>query len=95
MHRGLFIPALACMRGRRGPVDGRHINGGGVLHSNVDEDDERQGGVDGGGTENAGLLIVSYRRGRMLADIKDPERRAGFASQEAFDRSYGAPIQEA
>ena len=78
------------MKGRRGPVYGRHINGGGVLHSNVDEDDERQGGVDGGGTENAGLLIVLYRRGRMLADIKDPERRAGFASQEAFDRSYGA-----
>jgi hypothetical protein len=28
----------------------------------------------------------------MLADIKDPARRAGFASQEAFDRSYGAPL---
>ena len=28
----------------------------------------------------------------MLADIKDPTRRAGFASQEAFDRSYGAPF---
>ena len=28
---------------------GRHANGGGVLHSNVPEDDERAGGVDGGG----------------------------------------------
>ena len=38
---GARVRVRVRVRGR-GAVCARHVNGGGVLHSNVDEDDERQ-----------------------------------------------------
>ena len=45
--------------------------------------------ADGEGSGAAGLMMMSYRRQRMLSDIRDPVKRGSFASKEAFARSYG------
>ena len=66
-----------------------HGDGGGGILRGPSNDDDDDGGGGAGADENAGLLIVAYRRGRMLSDIRDPSKRAGFASKEAFARSYG------
>ena len=42
-------------------------------------------GREGGDQRSQDLLIMQYRRQRMIDDIKDPDRRKGFASEEAFN----------
>ena len=50
-------------------------------------------GREGGDQRSQDLLIMQYRRQRMIDDIKDPDRRKGFASEEAFNRRYRSGMQ--
>lgn len=61
-----------------------HLNGGGIFREDGD------GGAGGGtGADSAGLMMMSYRRQRILSDIRDPSKRSAFSSKESFERQYG------
>ena len=41
---------------------------------------------------NAQLMMLSYRRQRLLADVADPSKRRNFNSVESFNHAYGANL---
>ena len=56
-----------------------HLNGGGIFRDNGE-----------GGADNAGLMMMSYRRQVILSDIRDPSKRRAFSSKESFESKYGS-----
>jgi hypothetical protein len=53
-------------------------------------------GSTGGGLfdANTRLMMLAYRRSRLLEDVKDPSKRRNFSSAAAYNQAYNANIDE-
>lgn len=52
----------------------------------------RAGGAAGLFDSNTRLLMLAYRRQRLLEHIRDPGKRRNFADETAFVNAYGVPL---
>ena len=52
----------------------------------------REGGAAGLFDSNTRLLMLAYRRQRLLEDVRDPSKRRNFADETAFVNAYGVPL---
>lgn len=52
----------------------------------------RAGGAAGLFDSNTRLLMLAYRRQRLLEDVRDPGKRRNFADETAFINAYGLPL---
>ena len=58
-----------------------------------------EGGASPGGSRglldpNTRLMMIAYRRQRLLEDVQDPTKRGNFSSAADFNRAYGGKIGE-